>query len=188
MSGPTRRNVFGLAAGGGLAELLASPQRASAADPPAGELFVMRLFTLGDAVRGYRKRNDFGGPYAIGAGPEDKDLYAELDKCPLYLIDRRDPSDPKKPKFADEEGLPLLVSGGSLRFEFKGKKTSCVVQVAKLDALLNRTTYDDGPPTRELGAAIKLVLSGETRLVSASCTTNMLVDVKYDLTGKLLKG
>lgn len=192
MDEPTRRNLFGLAAGGGLAALLTSPQPASAADPvPATELFVMRLFTLGDVVRDHRKdgKLDLGAPVNAGTAPDDKDLYAELDKCPLYLIDCRDLSDPKEPKFAKADEFPRLVAGGPLRFEWEGVEGKCVIQVAKLTAALNRTEHRLGTPFRELHPAVELVTVGETDGVRRTTTVGMTWhEVKYDLTGKLLKG
>lgn len=192
MNGPTRRNLFGLAAGGGLAALLTSPQSALAADPPPPtELFVIRLFTLGDVVRDHRKggKLDLGGPHTLGTAPDDKDLYAELDKCPLYLLDCRDLSDPKKPAFAKGDEFPRLVAGGPLQFEWKGKKGKCVIQVAKLNAALNRTEDREGTSFRELHPAVELVTVGETKLVQNTTTVSMTWnEVKYDLTGKLLKG
>jgi hypothetical protein len=192
MDEPTRRNLFGLAAGGGLAALLTSSQSASAADPVlASELFVMKLFTLGDVVRDHRKggKLDLGAPHKAGTAPDDKDLYAELDQCPLYLIDCRDLSDPKEPKFATAGEFPRLVAGGPLRFEWSGKKGKCVIQVAKLTAALNRTDHRTGTPFRELHPAVELVTVGETDWVRRTTTVGMTPDeVKYDLTGKLLEG
>lgn len=189
----SRRGALAGLSGAGLAAALSAHAGAARAAPAGAgvEVFVIGPFPLGDWYKRKTAKRGPGGPLAIGADPGRDNLIAGLNECQLFLLDARDLSDPKAPKFADgKNGFPLLVAGGKVAYEWESedKKKKFQSRVVSVRAVTNHTNYTKAGASRAVVLEVRLEFRGEAGLLSGMCVYSMTgdSDLVYDLSGKQL--
>jgi hypothetical protein len=193
MRKPSRRDTLAALSGAGVAALLAARPGAALAlhTPAGGDLLVVGPLGVGDWYARLAAKIAPIGPVEIGADPGHDALVAGLNRCRLFLIDRRDSSDPKAPKFTpSNSGFPLLVAGGELLYEWRDGPKVLTARVVSLRADVSSTRYEEpGGLTRTSVAEVRIEVKGSAGLLRAECVLSMIADpaITYDLAGNLLR-
>lgn len=186
MSRISRRTALTGLTGTGVAALLGAQASMAQVGPPSPiETFVMGPFSLGEW---YKKRLAQGNVelLSLRADPGEKKLLEWMNDFHLYLLDARDLSNPKKPRFA--AGFPILLATGHVAFDWKDDKheKQFLARLLKLKANRESTRHNLPIPTSNCLLQIVLEFRGAAGLLSGMSNYGMLEIIEYDLTGKIL--
>ena len=184
----TRRRLLSLVRGAGLTTLL-SPELACAdgLSPNTVELFVVGPLRLGEWLK-----RDCGEQWASRHGFELKDAVNALNSAPLYIIDLRDISDPKQPRFAVAREYPALVVARRGTHNWLKDGDTFKLSIEEMSVGVDSTTGQ--PPIRRVTATVKLELRAALQL-EPKLNKGLVVDtetrafsegVSYDVRGELL--
>ena len=189
----TRRRLLGLVPGAGLATIF-GPELACAAGPTPN---VVELFVVGPLRLGEWLKRGYGDKWLVKngkAGPDLKTAVTALNTAPLYIIDVRDTSDPRKPRFAAALGYPALVVAKQGTHLWKKDGDSFRLSLEEMSIGVD-STYGQ-PPIRKVIAAVQLELLDAAQLelkeyksLAVKESTMAVSDrITYDVKGKLLVG
>jgi len=178
----TRLSVSGVAAALG-----AVGQRADAGGQGGDviERFVVGPFQLAewfrpDAAKGLLEE------YAVANVPDIKDFNTALNASPLFLICSRDVTNPKTPLFPEKNHDPLLAIAGTPIWSWTEKDASFTIRVKKMDVACDTIRNGESPPWQRVIASVALQFIGENVLIRSSCTYNVVEEIAFEVSGKLL--
>ncbi len=180
----TRRNLLGLMPGAGLAGIFSSELACAAMlGPKAVEFIVVGPLRLGEWFK--RANGERFLVWGDEVGPNMKTAVATLNASPLYIIDVRDISDPKNPRFADNSEFPTLVAAKQATLGLEKDGTKCRLSLGEMSVGVDSTNGQ--PPIRRVRVAVQLeLIKYKGSLVGRESTGAFSDSVAYDVKGKLL--